>query len=97
MRDRAAEAQILITNHHLLLNALELGFAGERILPPASVYVIDEAHQLEQTATAVYETTVTDYTVEQLLAAPSIATMWTRTNWTGCGCSTRWPFRKRPT
>ncbi len=68
MRDSAAEAQIIITNHHLLLNALELGFAGERILPPASVYVIDEAHQLEQTATAVYETNVTDYTVEQLLA-----------------------------
>lgn len=68
MRDRAAEAQILITNHHLLLNALELGFAGERILPPASVYVIDEAHQLEQTATSVYETSITDYTVEQLLA-----------------------------
>jgi ATP-dependent DNA helicase DinG len=68
MRDMAAEAQILITNHHLLLNALELGFAGERILPPASVYVIDEAHQLEQTATSVYETTITDYTVEQLLA-----------------------------
>jgi ATP-dependent DNA helicase DinG len=67
MRDRAVEAQILITNHHLLLNALELGFAGERLLPPASVYVIDEAHQLEQTATAVYETTITDYTVEQLL------------------------------
>ena len=68
MRDRAAEAQILITNHHLLLNALELGFAGERILPPAAVYVIDEAHQLEQTATSVYETSLTDYTVEQLLA-----------------------------
>jgi ATP-dependent DNA helicase DinG len=68
MRDKAAEAQILITNHHLLLNALELGWAGERILPPASIYVIDEAHGLEQTATSVYETTVTDYTVEQLLS-----------------------------
>ena len=34
MRDRAANAEILITNHHLLLNALELGWAGERILPP---------------------------------------------------------------
>lgn len=72
MRDAAAEAQILITNHHLLLNALELGFAGERILPPASVYVIDEAHHLEQIATAVYETVVTDYTVEQLLARSTI-------------------------
>ncbi|MCX6044734.1 MAG: ATP-dependent DNA helicase [Chloroflexi bacterium] len=67
MRDKASEAQILITNHHLLLNVLELGWAGERILPPASVYIIDEAHQLEQTATSVFETNVTDYTVEQLL------------------------------
>jgi ATP-dependent DNA helicase DinG len=72
MRDAAAEAQVLITNHHLLLNALELGFAGERILPPASLYVIDEAHHLEQIATAVYETVVTDYTVEQLLARATI-------------------------
>jgi ATP-dependent DNA helicase DinG len=72
MRDAAAEAQVIITNHHLLLNALELGFAGERILPPASVYVIDEAHHLEQIATAVYETVVTDYTVEQLLTRATI-------------------------
>ncbi len=68
MRNRAAAAQVIITNHHLLLNALELGFAGERLLPPASIYVIDEAHGLEQTATAVFETMVTDYSVEQLLA-----------------------------
>lgn len=67
MRDEAANAQLLVTNHHLLLNALELGWAGERILPPAAVYVVDEAHQLEQTATAVFETSVTDYTVAQLL------------------------------
>lgn len=67
MRDRAGEAQVLITNHHLLLNALELGWAGERILPSAAVYIIDEAHQLEQTATNVFEASVTDYTVEQLL------------------------------
>ncbi|MEZ4717142.1 MAG: ATP-dependent DNA helicase [Caldilineaceae bacterium] len=67
MRDRAAEAQVLITNHHLLLNALELGFAGHRLLPPAALYIVDEAHQLEQIATAVYETTVSDFSVEQLL------------------------------
>ena len=72
MRDAAAAAQVIITNHHLLLNALELGFAGERILPPASVYIVDEAHHLEQIATAIYETTVTDYTVEQLLSRATI-------------------------
>ncbi|MFO7631918.1 MAG: ATP-dependent DNA helicase [Caldilinea sp.] len=68
MRDEAAQAQVIITNHHLLLNALELGYTGERILPPAPIYVIDEAHHLEQIATAVYEVMVSDYTVEQLLA-----------------------------
>ncbi len=68
MRDEAAQAQIIVTNHHLLLNALELGFAGERILPPAEIYIVDEAHQLEETATSVFETTVTDFTVEQLLS-----------------------------
>lgn len=68
MRDAAAEAQIIVTNHHLLLNALELGWAGERLLPPAAIYIIDEAHGLEQTATAVFETSLTDYTVEQLLS-----------------------------
>lgn len=68
MRDEAAQAQVIITNHHLLLNALELGYAGERILPPASIYVIDEAHHLEQIATAVFEVMLTDYTVEQLLS-----------------------------
>jgi ATP-dependent DNA helicase DinG len=68
MRDAAAQAQVIITNHHLMLNALELGFAGERILPPAPLYIIDEAHHLEQIATAVYEVMVSDYTVEQLLA-----------------------------
>lgn len=72
MRDAAAEAQVLITNHHLLLNALQLGFGGERILPPASIYIVDEAHHLEQIATAVFETVVTDYTVEQLLARTTI-------------------------
>jgi len=68
MRDAAAEAQVLITNHHLLLNALELGWAGERILPPAAIYIIDEAHQLEQTATSVFEVNITDYTLKQLLS-----------------------------
>ncbi|MBX3000983.1 MAG: ATP-dependent DNA helicase [Caldilineaceae bacterium] len=68
MRDRAANAQVLITNHHLLLNALELGEMGGRLLPPASIYVIDEAHQLEDTATSVFEVEVTNYTLPLLLA-----------------------------
>jgi Rad3-related DNA helicase len=93
MRDAAAQAQVLITNHHLLLNALELGYAGERILPPRRLYVIDEAHHLEQIATAVYETVVSDFVVEQLLAArhPQGARGPRRTG-PDCATSTRWLF-----
>ena len=68
MRDRARQAQVIITNHHLLLNALELGEIGFSILPEASIYVIDEAHQLESTATSVFEVETSDYALEQLLA-----------------------------
>lgn len=68
MRDKARQAQVIITNHHLLLNALELGEMGQAILPEASIYVIDEAHQLEATATSVFEVEVTDYALEQLLS-----------------------------
>ena len=68
MRDRAAGAEVLITNHHLLLTALRLDDAGERILPAAPIYVIDEAHHLVDTATAVFEVEVTDYALPLLLA-----------------------------
>ncbi len=68
MRDKARQAQVIITNHHLLLNALELGEIGFAILPEAAIYVIDEAHQLESTATSVFAVEASDYALEQLLA-----------------------------
>lgn len=67
MRDKARQAQVIITNHHLLLNALELGEMGQAILPEAAVYIIDEAHQLEETATSVFEVETSDYALAQLL------------------------------
>ena len=67
MREKARQAQVIITNHHLLLNALELGEMGQAILPEAAVYIIDEAHQLENTATSVFEVETSDYALEQLL------------------------------
>ncbi len=68
MREKARQAQVIITNHHLLLNALELGEMGQAILPAADVYIVDEAHQLENTATSVFEVETSDYALEQLLA-----------------------------
>ena len=68
MRDNARRAQVIITNHHLLLNALELGEMGQAILPEAAIYVIDEAHQLENTATSVFEEESSNYALEHILA-----------------------------
>ncbi len=68
MRDKARQAEVLITNHHLLLTALQLGEMGYGILPEGSIYIVDEAHQLEATSTSVFEVEVTDYALPQLLA-----------------------------
>ncbi len=56
-RRRAASVDILVVNHHLLLADLALRGQTENrtqnaVLPPASRIVIDEAHHLEDVATA---------------------------------------------
>jgi ATP-dependent DNA helicase DinG len=67
IRQRAAEAKVVITNHHLLISDLQLRAIGGVSLPDTEVIVCDEAHQLEAVATSIFETTVTDYTVPRLL------------------------------
>lgn len=67
VRQRAAEAQVVITNHHLLVTDLQLRTMGGLSLPDTDLIVCDEAHQLESVATSIFETTVTDYTVPSLL------------------------------
>lgn len=50
-REKAREAEVLVVNHHLLCadwSIREIGF-GE-LLPEADVVIIDEAHQLAETA-----------------------------------------------
>ncbi|HKJ94048.1 MAG TPA: ATP-dependent DNA helicase [Gammaproteobacteria bacterium] len=50
-RRRAQEADVLVVNHHLLMAdwAVRAGGYGE-VLPAADVYILDEAHQLPDTA-----------------------------------------------
>jgi len=67
VRQRAAEARVVITNHHLLITDLQLRAIGGVSLPDTDLIVCDEAHQLEDVATSIFETTVTDYTVTGLL------------------------------
>jgi ATP-dependent DNA helicase DinG len=67
IRQRAAAAQVVITNHHLLISDLQLRALGGVSLPDTDIVVCDEAHQIEDVATSIFETTVTDYTVPNLL------------------------------
>jgi ATP-dependent DNA helicase DinG len=67
IRQRAAEARVVITNHHLLISDLRLRTIGGVALPDTELIVCDEAHHIEQVATSIFETTVTDYTVPSLL------------------------------
>jgi len=52
-RRRAAEAEVVVVNHHLLLADLAVKIEGRgEVLPEYSAVVIDEAHHLEDAATA---------------------------------------------
>ncbi len=59
MRQRAAESDIVIVNHHLLCAdaAVRQGAYGE-VIPACDVAVIDEAHQLEDVATQYFGVSV---------------------------------------
>ncbi len=55
MRERAADAELVIVNHHLLCAdaSVRQGEYGE-VIPESDLLVIDEAHQLEDVATQYF-------------------------------------------
>lgn len=58
-RRRAQEADILVINHHLLFADMALKDEGfGELLPGANAYIIDEAHQLPETATQFFGTSL---------------------------------------
>jgi ATP-dependent DNA helicase DinG len=60
-RERAREADVVVTNHHLLLLELDLRRRSDNggvMLPEADVVVIDEAHRLAGHAAELYGVTV---------------------------------------
>ena len=67
MRQEAADADVVIVNHHLLCAdaAVRRHSFGE-VIPECQVGIIDEAHQLEDVATQYFGVTVSNYRVEQL-------------------------------
>ncbi|WP_428768526.1 helicase C-terminal domain-containing protein [Treponema sp. HNW] len=72
MRKKAAEASILIVNHHLLFADIAMrssgaGFSDTAVLPPYKRLVLDEAHGIEAAATSFFSSSVNRFTfIKQL-------------------------------
>lgn len=72
-RKKAAEASLIITNHHLLFSdahaRLEEGltYNEEAILPPFHHLIIDEAHNIERNATDFFTITYNDREIYRLM------------------------------
>jgi ATP-dependent DNA helicase DinG len=67
MRQRAAESDIVIVNHHLLCAdaAVRQSEQGE-VIPNCSSAIVDEAHQLEDVATQYFGVSVSTYRLDDL-------------------------------
>ena len=65
MRQRAAESDIVIVNHHLLCAdaAVRQSAYGE-VIPECTHAIVDEAHQLEDVATQYFGRAVSNYRVD---------------------------------
>jgi ATP-dependent DNA helicase DinG len=68
MRQRAAESDVVIVNHHLLCADASLRHhAFGEVIPESPALVVDEAHQLEDVATQHFGVAVSTYRVEALV------------------------------
>jgi len=68
MRQRAAESDVVIVNHHLLCADAQLRkSAYGEVIPACATLVIDEAHQLEDVATQYFGIAVSHYRVDDLV------------------------------
>jgi ATP-dependent DNA helicase DinG len=68
MRQRAAESDVVIVNHHLLCAdaSVRQGAYGE-VIPSCPTLVVDEAHQLEETATQYFGVVFSNYRLDDLV------------------------------
>jgi len=67
MRQRAAESDVVIVNHHLLCAdaAVRQSTFGE-VIPRCEFAIVDEAHQLEDVATQYFGIAVSNYRIDDL-------------------------------
>jgi ATP-dependent DNA helicase DinG len=68
MRQRAAESDVVIVNHHLLCAdaSVRQSDYGE-VIPSCATLVVDEAHQLEDVATQYFGASFSGYRIEDLV------------------------------
>jgi ATP-dependent DNA helicase DinG len=67
MRQRAAESDVVIVNHHLLCaDAAVRQHAFGEVIPACRHAIVDEAHQLEDVATQYFGIAVSNYRVDDL-------------------------------
>lgn len=66
-RQAAAEARLIVVNHHLYFADRAVRRAGGEILPEHQVLVFDEAHLVEDVATEFFSTRVSSGRVDRLL------------------------------
>ncbi len=68
MRQRAAESDVVIVNHHLLCaDAAVRHSAYGEVIPFCPTMVVDEAHQLEDVATQYFGRSLSAYRIEDLV------------------------------
>src|SRR5688572_1624154 len=68
MRQRAAESDVVIVNHHLLCaDASVRQSAYGEVIPSCSTLVVDEAHQLEDVATQYFGYAFSNFRVDDLV------------------------------
>ncbi len=76
-RRAAQEADVVVINHHLLLADMALKEEGfGELLPSADAFIIDEAHQLAETAGQFFGTTVSSRQLLELVR--DIVVEWAR-------------------
>ena len=76
MRQRAAESDVVIVNHHLLCAdaAIRQSNYGE-VIPAFTRVILDEAHQLEDVATQYFGFSVSNYTQARVVDAERSVTI----------------------
>ncbi|MCU7960066.1 MAG: ATP-dependent DNA helicase [gamma proteobacterium symbiont of Bathyaustriella thionipta] len=73
-RRRAQEADLVVINHHLLCSDLALKEEGfGELLPAADCFIIDEAHQLPETATHFFGSNVSSRQIMDFLRDAELA------------------------